>query len=113
MSYRSGSFRGRRKRRRSLASLIVRRFLASLPCVSPPIGEALALNALGGQHSAFHVGQVVGVVTEVELAEIAFQMLCAEPLVIAGDASLEDTEIALNGVGVSERSTDIFLDLIR
>ena len=53
----------------------MRRLRARLPCTSPPIGEALALDALGGQRGALHVRHVAAIVAEVELAEVTLQVL--------------------------------------
>ncbi len=57
---------------------------------SPPIGEALALDALRGQRGALDIGHVAGVVPEIELSEVALEVLGRNPLVVAGDAALED-----------------------
>ena len=51
---------------------MVRRLVARFPFTSPPICQALALNALGGDDGALEIGDVAGVVPEIELAEVTF-----------------------------------------
>ena len=70
---------------------------------NPPIGEALALDALHGVIGAHGVGVAkrgATVVAEIKLRQIAVKVGFAAVLVDAGHAALEDAEIALNRVGV-------------
>ncbi len=80
--------------------------------VSPPIGEALALDALGGDGGMFEIGHMAGVVPEIELAEVALKVFGRNPLVVAVDAALEDREIVFDRVRVEELASDIFLDRV-
>ena len=82
------------------------------PETRPPIGEPLALDTLGGERGAFQVGHVAAVVAEIEFAQVSLQMFGAHPLIIAGDPTLEDREVALDGVGVPEAAAHIFLDRV-
>ena len=75
--------------------------LSGLLAVNPPIGQALACDALECQISAVHVGKAqsrAGVVTEVKLIAIALQVLLTDMMEGADQAALEDAEIAFNGV---------------
>src|SRR5690349_4834560 len=86
------------------------KFLMALTCaklqsgvMSPSIGEALADAALYGCVGARHVVNAqrdAMVVPEVELAQIAMQVLLTAVLIDALHTALEDREVALDGVGV-------------
>ena len=82
------------------------------PETSPPIGQALALNALGGDGGALEIGDVAGVVSEIELAEVTFQVFGRNPLVVAGDPALEDREIIFDGVGVPKSAAHVFFNAV-
>ena len=80
---------------------------------SPPIGEALSLDALHGEGHAFGIADAVPdalVVSKIELGQIAFKVLLAYMLINAGDAALEDGKIVLDRIGVPEPAAYIFID---
>ena len=79
-----------RIKRRSFTFLIVRRLTACLPFTSPPICQALTLNALGGNHGAFEIAHMAGVIAEIEFTQVSLEVLGRNPLVVTGDAALED-----------------------
>ena len=80
--------------------------------VSPPIGQGLAGDALEGFGCTLCVLDGAGVVAEVELADVALEVLRADVLVDASDAALEDAVIVLDGVGVPEAAAHVFLDRV-
>jgi hypothetical protein len=78
--------------------------LQVLGFVSPPIDEALTFRTLDGFDSAHVVINLEAsaiVVTEVELTKVALEMFGADVVIGAGDAALEDREIALDRFGVN------------
>ena len=75
--------------------------------VSPPIGEALAGDHLQGGIGTLGVGQMAVVVAEIELANVALQVLLADVVIDADDAALQDGEVILDRVCVIERLADI------
>ncbi len=91
---------------------MVRRLVAHLPLTSPPIGQALALDALGGNGGALEIGDVARIVAEVEFAEIAFQVFGRNPLVVAIDAAFEDRELVFHRVRVPEFTSNILFDRV-
>ena len=68
----------------------------SLPLTSPPIGQALAFDATQRAVGAGRVRDAAGVVAEIELADVALQMLGADVVINAEDASLQDREVRLS-----------------
>ena len=48
--------------------MYVSRLVACLPWTSPPIGQAFALNALGGDGGTLKIADAAGIITEIELA---------------------------------------------
>ncbi len=81
--------------------------------VSPPIGQALAGDALESFCGALIIGNaqpLAFIVPEIEFAEIAFQVLLADVLVHPGNPALEDREVVFDGVGVPEPAAHIFVD---
>ena len=89
----------------------MRRLYARLPRTNPPIGEALALNALSGDGGALEIGYVAGVIPEIEFAEIALKVLGRNPMIDTDDAALEDRKkLVLHRVGVPKAASDILLD---
>ena len=71
--------------------------------MSLPIGEPLADDALNGARGTLYViyAQPDAVaIAEIELRQIAVQMLLAAMLVDALHAALEDRVVAFDGVGV-------------
>ena len=86
--------------------------MARLPFTSPPICQAFALYALGGDSGALEIGDVAGVVAEIEFAQVAFQVFGRNPLIVAVDAALEDREVVFHRVRVPEFASDIFLDRV-
>lgn len=94
----------RLRRRRAACCLRERGF------TNPPIGEALAADALQGIVAAFNIANTklsAIVVAEIELGEVAEQVLLSAVLVDAFHAALEDREEAFNRVGVNA-AADIF-----
>jgi hypothetical protein len=80
--------------------------------MSRSIGETLANNALERLVRPLHVVHAECdpvVVPEIELGEIAMQMLLAAVLIDAGHPALEDAEQALDGVGV-DAIADVLAD---
>src|SRR6266702_1034881 len=74
------------------------------------IGQALATGALESATGPLHViyAQANAIaIAEIEFCEIAVQMLFAAMLVDADHATLEDGEVAFNGVGVNGVSVGI------
>lgn len=88
----SSRFLRQRKKCRA-CSLGVRGLLTS-----PPVCQSLALDALGGNGGTLEVADVARIVSEIELSEISLEVLGRNPLVVAGDATLEDREVVLNRV---------------
>lgn len=71
-------------------------------CVNPPIGKALAADALEGCYGALSVAatdRVAVVVTKVELVQVALQMIAGNVVIGSDQAALHDGEIALHAVG--------------
>lgn len=97
------------RRRRARNSARLRPLL-----VSPPIGQALSFDPLKGFCCALcvvYAKRGALVVTEIELGEVAAQMLLADMVIDAIDPALEDREIVLDGVGVRVAS-HVFLDTV-
>src|SRR5476649_2336447 len=85
-----------------------------LGCVSPPIRQALSSNTLQGHIGAHIVGiaQLNAVVhAEIELCQIALQMLLAAMLVSANHAALEHRKEAFQRVRV-DAIADVFLGMV-
>src|SRR5262249_49596600 len=79
------------------------------------IGQPLAANANSGAREASIIVNPERsslVVAEIELGEIALQMLLADVMVDPGDATLQNREVVLDCVCVPEAATDIFLDRV-
>jgi hypothetical protein len=101
-----------------IASRIARSFrresglFGSLPLTSPPIREALALDAPQRGVGAGRVGDAASVVAEVEFADVALQMLGADVVINAEDASLQDREVRLDRVGVPEAAANVLFDRV-
>src|SRR2546430_16710258 len=75
-----------------------------LLCVSPPICQALAGDALERDCSTLfirHTELGAIVVSEVELGDIALKMLLANMVIRSDQAALEDVEEALGGIDMS------------
>ena len=69
--------------------------------ISPPIGEALPLDALEDDIGALIIVNAkpdAFVVSEIELGEIALQVLLADVLIDTDDAALDDAEIVLEAL---------------
>jgi len=67
------------------------------------IGKPLADDALQravGARGIVYAKRFAIRIAEIELSEIAVQMLLGAPLIYAAHAAFEDAEIALNGIGV-------------
>jgi len=78
--------------------------------VSPPIGEALALDAAQDAESAFPVAQLAAIPAECEFVDVALQVLLGDGMESAIDAALEQGEEALGSVHMNEAAqTDIFI----
>ena len=75
----------------------------------PPIGKALAGDALQGQIRAFVIVQLAGVVAEVELCGVAAKVRFAKVVVGANHAALEDRKEVFDRVAVLEAArSDVF-----
>ena len=78
---------------------------------SPPIGEALAFGASDRAACAFGVvnpeSDAVRI-AEIELGEVAMQMLLADVLINTVDAALQDREVIFGSVAVGIPS-DVFI----
>jgi hypothetical protein len=75
----------------------------SLPLTSPPIGQALALDAAQrrvGTGRVIHAEGGAVIVSEVELGEVAMEVFLAAMMVDATHPALENAEEALERVGV-------------
>ena len=83
--------------------------------VSRFIGETLATETLQGSIRTRHVVYAqtfAGVaVAEIKLGQVAVQMRFADVEIAAGDATLEDAEIVLDGIGVHV-ATHVFAPLV-
>src|SRR6185369_1567563 len=62
------------------------------------VREALAFAALNGKYRTFSIGNVAGRIAEIELCQIAMQVLFGAMLIDALHAAFEDREITLNRV---------------
>lgn len=88
--------------------------LGGCEAVSPPIGKALAADALKGNVGALRIvdakADAVGI-AEVELGKVARKVLLATMLVDPAHTAFEDTEEAFDGVGVGRAigGADIFV----
>ena len=58
-----------------ITSFVVSRLFAHFPFTGPPICQALALDALGGQYGALHVCDMTGVAAKIEFAQLPLEML--------------------------------------
>lgn len=81
---------------------------------SPPIGQAFSADALQRRLGTLHIvnaerGAVV--VAEVELADVADQVLLAALVIGADQSALEDREVAFDGVGVC-RAASVFAGVV-
>src|SRR5258708_37728198 len=92
--------------------------------VRPAIGEPLAADAFQECFGALGIAMTglspfalnlhfgfAGVVSEVELGNVALQVLCADMVEASYDAALEDREVALNGV-VGSVATRVFASCV-
>ena len=75
----------------------------------PPIGKALADDALEQLVGALAIGDRAGVVTEVEFAGVAAKVRFADMVIHADDAALEDREEVFDGVRVPPALLGILL----
>ena len=86
-----------------------------LSVTSRPIGQPLADDALHGAGGALHVIYAEPnaiAIAEIELRQIAVQMLLAAMLVDALHAALEDRVVAFDGVGADDdRSASSYADV--
>jgi hypothetical protein len=94
----------------ALSFLRVSRRFGSFPLTSPPVGQALALDAAKRAIGAGRVRDAASVVAEIELADVALQVLGADVVIHAEDAALQDREVALDGVGMPEAAAHVFID---
>lgn len=69
-------------------------------CVRPPIGQALAEDALEGLFGALPIGRRAVIVAEVELGGVARKVRLADMVINADDAALEDRKEVLDRVRV-------------
>jgi hypothetical protein len=65
------------------------------------IRQAFAFGTLNGKRRPFPIGDFASVVTEIKFRQITVQMLLAAMLVHTTHATLEDREVAFNGIGVN------------
>src|SRR5207244_12929616 len=81
--------------------------------ISPPIGQALADDALHRFPHALAVADAKAdalVVPIVELGEVTLKVLLADVVIGADDPAFQDREIPFDRVGVPEAPAHIFLD---
>lgn len=67
--------------------------------MSPPIGEPLTFEALESFFSALTIRHLSFVIAKIKLAQVSLKMLSAYVVIDTVDASLEDREVAFDGVG--------------
>lgn len=66
-----------------------------------PIGRALALDAFEGRGSALGIGFLASVVAEIELTDLALEVLGRYMVVGADQPALGHGEVGFDGVGVA------------
>ena len=84
--------------------------------VRPSIGQTLANDALSqlvGALSVIHAKRNAVVMTEIELRQIAMQMLLGAMLIGAEHAAFENREVAFDGVRGDDRGFDNRLAIAR
>ena len=74
-----------------------------------PVRPPLAYARLDRKDCAFPICEMAVAVAEIELADVALDMRRADVMIDAGNAALEDREIALDGVCINV-SAHIFSD---
>lgn len=77
----------------------VKRGLDVRPDINPPIGKASAFGAMDCECSAFRIGVFAAVVAEIQLVNVALQVLFGAVLVDAFHAPLEDRKVVFDVVG--------------